>query len=99
MIKQRDVLHYNFQTNADICNELFQIDNRLSLKEGEKHLQQSTLVLRSVGNKMPVQESAKVKEKVTKKLGKEGMGSTSASLWFPKGTWQWRRYLVKSQCK
>ena len=69
------------------------------MKEGEqdeKHLQQSIVVLSSVGNKTSVQESAKVKEKATKQLGKEGMGSTNVGLWFPKGTWKWRRYLFKS---
>jgi len=39
-------------------------------KEGEKHLQQPTLVLSSVENKVLVQEVAKVKEKRTKQLGK-----------------------------
>ena len=48
---------------------------------------------------MLVREGEKVKEKVTKQLGKEGMGSTNACYWFPKGTWQWRRYLVKSRHK
>lgn len=48
---------------------------------------------------MPMQESAKVKEKATKELEKEGMGSINGFFWFPKGTWQWRRYLVKSRCK
>ena len=46
-------------------------------------------MLSDVGNKMSVQEGAKVKEKVTRQLGKEGMGSKNAGLWFPKGTWQW----------
>ena len=62
-------------------------------------MQQSTVVLRGVGNKMSVQESEKIKEKVTKQLGKEGMGSKNVGLWFPKGTWKWKRYLVKSRRK
>ena len=41
----------------------------LSLKESEKYLQQSTLVLSSVENKVLMQEVAKVKER-TKQLGK-----------------------------
>ena len=41
-------------------------------------MQQSTIVLSNVGNKMLVQEGEKVKEKATKKLGKEGMGSKNA---------------------
>ena len=64
-----------------------------------KDLQQSTSVLSNVGNKIPMQESAKVKEKVTKKFDKEGMGSTSACFLFPKGTCQWKKYLVKIRCK
>ena len=48
---------------------------------------------------MPVQESAKVKEKALKKFDKEGTGSTNYCFWFPKGTWKWRRYLVKSRRK
>ena len=46
-------------------------------------------MLSSVGNKMVVQEGAKVKEKVTKQIGNEGMGSKNVDLWFPKGTWKW----------
>ena len=61
------------------------------------YLQQSTSVLSSVGNKMPMQESAKVKEKAENKFDKEGMGSTSASFLVLKGSWQWKKYLVKSQ--
>ena len=48
---------------------------------------------------MLVQESAKVKEKVTNKFDKEGMGSKNYCFWFPKSTWQWKIYLVKSRCK
>ena len=113
MIKHRDVLNQTFQKYAlneqvdfikvsYACNEMFQESNRFPLKGGEeyvKHLQQSTSVLSSVGNKILVQESEKVKEKATKQLEKGGMGSTNACLWFPKGTWQWQRYLVKSQRK
>ena len=57
-------------------------------KQYVKYLQQSTSMLSSVGNKMPVKESAKVKEKATNKFEKEGMGSKSACFWFPKGTWK-----------
>ena len=103
MIKHRDVLDQAFKKYASneqfdfikfsyACNEMFQDSNRLPLKGGEqdvKHLQQSSSVLSSVGNKMPVQESAKVKEKSTKKLEKEGMGSKNYGFWFPKGTWKW----------
>ena len=102
MIKQRDVLNQNFQKDSYSCNEMFRDSNRFPLKGGEqdvKHLQQSTSVLSSVGNKMLMQESAKVKEKATKHLEKEGMGSTNACFWFPKGTCKWRRYLVKSRRK
>ena len=40
-----------------------------------KYLQQSTSVLSSARNKMSVQESEKVKEKVIKNFEKEAMGS------------------------
>ena len=63
IIKQRDVLNHTFHKDAYICNELFQNDNRLPLKKGEKHLQQPTLVLSGVENKVSMQEVAKVKEK------------------------------------
>ena len=66
MIKQREVLNQTFQKDACACNEMFQDSNKLPLKGGKKYakyLQQSTSVLSSVGNKMPVQERAKVKEK------------------------------------
>ena len=69
MMKQRDVSNQKFQKNSYACNEMFQYSNRLPLKEGEKdvkHLQQPTSVTSSVGNKMSMQKSAKVKEKVTK---------------------------------
>ena len=39
MIKQREVLHNPFQTNDDVCNELFQLEIRLCLKEDDKQLQ------------------------------------------------------------
>ena len=80
-------MNHTFCKDSYACNELFRDVNRLPLKEGEKdekHLQQSTLVLSSVGNKMSVQESAKVKEKATKQLGKKDMGSTNACFWFSK---------------
>ena len=47
-------------------------------------LQQSTTVLSSVGNKMSVQESAKVKVNAKNKFEKEGMGSTSVFSGFQK---------------
>lgn len=56
-------------------------------------------MLSGVENKVPVQEDAKVKEKRTKQLGKEGMGFTNVHFWLPKGTLQWRRNLGKSQLK
>ena len=56
-------------------------------------------MLSSVGNKMPVQEREKVKEKAKKKIDKEGIGSTSACFWFPKATWKWKKYLFKSRHK
>ena len=77
MFNHSDVLNETFQKYesneqddfievVNVCNNIFQGSNMLPLKEGEKHLQQITVVLRSVGNKMPVQESAKVKEKAKK---------------------------------
>ena len=48
---------------------------------------------------MSVKESEKLKEKAPKKFEKEGIGSTSAYFGFPKGTWQWRKYLVKIRRK
>ena len=36
MIKQREVLHNPFHENFDLCNELFQFESRLSLKEDDK---------------------------------------------------------------
>lgn len=66
MIKQRDVLNHTFHKDTYICNELFHNDNKFPLKQGEKHLQQQTLVLSGVENKVSVQEVAKVKEKRTK---------------------------------
>ena len=109
MIKHRDVLNETFQKYAQNeqvdfievsydCNNMFKDSNRLHLKGGKqdvKYLQQSTSVLSNVGNNMLVQESAKVKEKAPKQFDKEGIGSTSACFWFPKGTWQWRKFLVK----
>ena len=99
MIKQRDFLNQTFQKDTYARNEMFQDSVRLPLKGGEhdvKHLQQSTSVLSSVGNKMPVQERENVKEKAPNQFDKEGIGSIGACFWFPKGTWQWQRYLVKS---
>ena len=49
-------------------------------------------MLSNVGNKMSMQESAKVKEKEPNKFDKEGIGSISACFWFPKGTWQWWKF-------
>ena len=103
MIKHRDVLNQTFQKDASneqvdfinvdySCNEMFQDSSRFPLKGGEKdvkHLQQSTSVLSSVGNKISMKESANVKERVTKQLEKEGMGSTNYFFWFLKGTWKW----------
>ena len=40
MIKKREFLHNPFQTNANVCNELFQFESRLSLKKDDKKLQQ-----------------------------------------------------------
>ena len=74
---------------------MFQIDNRLSLKEGEKHLQQSTFVLSGVENKVSVQDVAKVKER-TNQLDKEGIGFPNVHCSFPKGTLQWQRYSIKT---
>ena len=68
IIKHRDVLNDTFQKDASneqvdfievsyAFNEMFQDSNMLPLKGGKhdvKHLQQSTSVLNSVGNKMPV---------------------------------------------
>ena len=113
MIKHRDVLNQTFQKYASnehldfinvsyACNEMFYDSIKLPWKGGKqdvKNFQQSTSVLSSVGNRMPVQESAKVKEKVPNKFDKEGIVSTSACFWFPKGTWQWRKYLVKNRRK
>ena len=83
MIRQRDVLNQTFQKYVYDCNDLFQDFNRLPLKEGEKyeeHVLPSTSVLSSVRNTMSVQDSAKVKEKEKKHLGKEGMGSKNVGL-------------------
>ena len=55
MIKQREALHNPFQKNIDVCNELFQFEIRLYLKEDEKQFQQSTLVLNGAENKVSVQ--------------------------------------------
>ena len=66
-IKQTYVLNQNFKKDSYACNEMFQDSKRFPLKGGEKyvkHLQHSTSVLSNVRNKMLVQESAKVKEKV-----------------------------------
>ena len=58
-----------------------------------KYLQRSTSMLSNDGKKMPLQESAKVKEKAPKKIDKEGIGSTSTCFWFKrvhgngKNTW------------
>ena len=51
-------------------------------------------MLSSVQKKMLVQESAKVKDKAPKKIHKEDIDSTS-DFFFPKGTSQWQKYLVK----
>ena len=80
MFKHNDVLNETFQEDAsneqedfievaNVSNKMFQGSNMLPLKRGkqdEKGLQQSTSVLNSDGNKMSVQESAKVKEKAQK---------------------------------
>jgi len=88
MVKRRDVFHHTFKTDAYNCNDLFLIDNRLSLKEGEKHLQQSTLVLNSIENKVLVQKVGKFKERTQQDV-KEDMGLKNVHFWFPKGTLQW----------
>ena len=63
MIKQREVLHNPFHANNDVYNDLFQFESRLSLKEDDKKLQQSTLVSNGAENKVLVKEVAKVKER------------------------------------
>ena len=70
MIKQREVLHNPFHANIDVYNELFQFESMLSLKEDDKQLQKSTLVLNGAKNKVSVQEVAKVKERANQ-LSKE----------------------------
>ena len=98
MIKQIYLLHHHFQTNVDVCNELFQFESRLSLKEDEKQLQQSILVLNVAENKVSVQEVEKVQERV-KKLEKEGTIFRNDHCWFQKGMVQWRANLVRFRHK
>ena len=68
------------------------------MKEDDKQLQQSTLVLNGAENKASVQEVAKVKER-TKQLGKEGTGFRNFHYLFRKGMVQWRRNLVRNRHK
>ena len=98
MIKQREVLQNHFHVNYDVNNELFQFESRLSLRQDDKQLQQSTLAFNSAKKKVSVQEVAKVQER-TKKLGKEGTGFRNVHCWFSKGMVQWRRNLVKNRHK
>ena len=88
IIKQRKVLHNPFQTNVDICNDLFQFESRLSLKEDDKQLQQSTLVLNGTENKVSEQEVEKVQERA-KKLDKEGTRFRNDQCWCQKYMVQW----------
>ena len=60
MIKQREVVYNPFHLNSDVNNELFQSERKLSLKEDDKKLQQSSLVTISAENKVLVQEGAKL---------------------------------------
>ena len=84
MIKQREYLHNPFHENNDVCNEFFQFERRLSFKEDDMQLQQSSLVLNGVEEKVSVQEVAKV-QKREKKLRKEGIEFINFHCWFHKG--------------
>ena len=64
LIKQREIVHNPFHVYADVNNQLFQSEGRLSLKEDDKKLQQLSLVLIGAGNKVSVQEGAKIQERV-----------------------------------
>lgn len=113
MFKHQDVVNEAFQGNASKekydfieadngCDKLFQGFNMLSpkrSKQDEEKLQQHTSLLNSVGNKMSVLKSAKIKEKVPNKFYLVGIGSTSSSWGFQNGAWRWRTHLVKSQAK
>ena len=84
MIKHTNDLNQTFQIDASneqgdfikvayACNEMIQDSNMLNFKGCEQNvtdLQQSTSVLSSVGNKMSLQESEKVKEKLTNQFEK-----------------------------
>ena len=65
------------------------------MKEDDKHLQQSTLVLNDAKKKVLVQEVEKVQER-TKQLDKEGTRFINVHCWFQKGMVQWQRNLVRN---
>ena len=63
-------------------------------------------MLNSDGNKMPMEESVKVKEKVLKQFDKEGIGFKSSSYEFHKVlslkldvAWRLRLHLIKNRAK
>ena len=67
------------------CDKMFQESNTLPPKRGEQEnvkLQQHASLLSSDVNKMPVQVSAKVKEKVPKQFDKEDIGFKVSSCEF-----------------
>ena len=68
MVKQQDFVHLPFH---DIVDDMFQLDNSLSLKEDDIMLHKVPLVSIGAENKVSVQSSARVHE-MERHASKEG---------------------------